>query len=249
MLRPWQQCLRKQKGKKAPATTFPALLFAKVKALGGDETKVHCLTWGCHRATNEYQHIKHVVLVGLLQAPLSSIIAIAHGTSGKPMSATVSPMDIETLRMSRIISDTLQAVGRGAIREMTFGGDVPSGCTLDVIASSVGPMGFKEPVHTLATMFPGAKVKRWYPRVATAKRDMNRAIADAAHSLIGEGNEVLVTSGDWARKAGYRARTLQRSMNTGLVRSLLGEEGFTVRKQGGRWLIRRESNSGAIAAA
>jgi hypothetical protein len=141
--------------------------------------------------------------------------------------------------MSRIIGDLLQAVGRGAVRQMTPEGDVPDGCTLDVIASCVGPMGFSNPVHTLATMFPGAKVHRWYPKVPTLKPNMERTFAGAAQSLLGHRNEAFVTSGEWAKKAGYSARTLQRAMNKTGINGVLAHDGLTVGKQGQKWLIRR----------
>lgn len=227
-----------RKGEKAPATTLPALIRSKVKAMGGDEERLHFLKWGGHRATNEYQHIKHVILIGILQAPLSTIIAMTYGTSSKPMRAKVSASDIEIMRMSRMIGDLNQAVGRSAVRQMTADGDVPLGCTVDLVASSVGPMGFKEPLKTLKAMFPCATVKTWHPRVSTAKPAMDLLVANAALSLLGDKSEILVTSGEWAGEAGYSTRTLQRSANKGLIISLLAEQGITLQKQGQKWLLR-----------
>ncbi len=201
------------------------------------QNKVHFITWGNHKATNEFQDIKHLVLVGVHQAPPSTIIAMIYGTRSKPMHALVSRIDTELMRMSRIIGDLSQAIGRGAVRQMTLNGDVPSGCTVDLIASSVGPMGFKNPLNTLQTMFPGATVKPWYPRIPTAKPSMDLLVVNAALSLLGDRCEVLVTSSEWANQAGYTTRTLQRSANKGVIFTLLNEHGVTARKQGQKWLL------------
>lgn len=238
-----------RKGEKAPATTLPASIQSKVRAMGGNENRVHFLTWGNHRATNEYQQIKHVILVGVLQAPPSAVIGMVYGTSGKPMHRTVNPMDIETMRMSRIIGDAVQAIGRGALRQMTADGDVPKGCTVDVIASSKGPMGFKEPLNTLATMFPGSTVKAWHPNVPAAKPNMDVLVADAALSILEGKSEVLVTSGDWATQAGYSVRTLQRVINRASIFSALREHDITAQKQGQKWLLRKVNDSEQLRAA
>jgi AraC-like DNA-binding protein len=238
-----------RKGESAPAATLRPLILAKVRALGGDESKLRFLTWGCHRATNEFQRFEHVILIGLLQAPLSAIIAMIYGTSGKRMDMTVSRIDIEIMRMSRIIGDAIQAIGRGAVRQMTAEGDVPHGCTVDLIASSVGPMGFKDPLNTLANMFPGATVKPWFPNIPAAKQSKDMLIADAARSLLGDKPEALITSGEWASQAGYSARTLQRGINKGVVKALLVAQGIIACKQGQKWLIQREDGAERLAAA
>ncbi len=238
-----------RKGDKAPATTLPASILAKVRARGGDAKKLHFVTWGAHKATNEFQHIKHVVLAGVHQAPPSTIIAMIYGTSSKPMHALVSRIDIELMRMSRIIGDLNQAIGRGAVRQMTPDGDVSRGCTVDLIASSVGPLGFKDPLNTLGTMFPGATVKAWYPTIPTAKPSMDRLVVDAALALLGDQCEVLVTSSEWADQAGYNARTLQRSANKGVIFTLLDEHGVTARKQGQKWLLSKNAEAAQLRAA
>src|SRR5262249_16466562 len=86
-----------RKGAKAPATTLPALVRARVREKGGNEELVQFLTWGNHKATNDFKNIKHVVLVGLHQAPLSTIVALVYGTSRRSMRASVSASDIEIM--------------------------------------------------------------------------------------------------------------------------------------------------------
>src|ERR1700730_17102400 len=117
------------------------------------------------------------------------------------------------MRMSRIAGDLNQAIGRGATRKM-IDGDVPEGCTVDIVGSSWGPMGFKKPLDTLEEMFPGAKVEEWYPQAPSTKSNSNMTTADIARELLGDQSEAVVTTGEWAAKAGYSPRTLQRIMNS-----------------------------------
>jgi hypothetical protein len=132
---------------------------------------------------------------------------------------------------------------------MTADGDIPHGCTVDVIASSVGPLGFKEPLDTLKTMFPGSVVKVWHPNIPTAKPGMDMLLVDAAHSLLGDKCEVLVTSNDWAFKAGYTPRTLQRRINKGLIFDLLAEHKISAHKQGQKWLLQNGKELKQLQAA
>jgi hypothetical protein len=225
-----------RKGAKAPATTLPALIRSKVRKLGGDEGCVRFLTWGTHKATNEFQNVRHVVLIGLHQAPLSTIIALVYGTSRRPMHARVSARDIEIMRMSRIVADLNQAIGRGAVRKMTPEGDVPEGCTVDLIASSWGPMGFKKPEETLKDMFPGLTIKPWYAQISAAEPS-KFVIVEAALSLLNGRQEGSISTGEWATEAGYSPRTLQRYLRTPAIADLLALRNVTLQKQGQKWVL------------
>jgi hypothetical protein len=152
----------------------------------------------------------------------------------------VSPADLEIMRMSQIIGDMNQAIGRGATRKMVDG-DVPEGCTVDIIGSSWGPMGFREPLVTLRSMFPGAKIEEWYPEIPSTKPDALVTTADAARELLGDQPKALCTTGEWSAKAGYSPRTLQRRMNSGEVLRILCARGIEVEKCGGRWLLKRSA--------
>lgn len=227
-------------GEKAPASTFCALVREKVRAMDGDTGLLRFRHYGLHVATNDFQDIKHVILVGIYQAPRSAIIAMVYGTSSKPMHAKISPTDLELMRMSRIVGDLNQAIGRGATRKM-IDGDIPTGCTVDIIGSSWGPMGFKDPLGTLSQMFPGAKVEEWYPRIPSVKPTAKITTVDAALELLGGLSEALVTTGEWAAKSGYDKRTLQRVMKSGEIVGLLGARGIAAEKCGARWLLKRKA--------
>jgi hypothetical protein len=194
-----------------------------------DEDRVADLHYGLHKATNEYRKIKHAVLVGVPQAPLTVIKSMVYGTKKEPMHADVSAADMETYRMSRIIGDINQAVGRTAIREMTPEGDVPIGCTIDIIASSWGPLGFKYPYGTLRKMFPGATIVPWEPRAAQSKRvKYKEPLIDAIVGLVGDKAEVTTTSEALGRMVGVTRRTVQRRLNNGELPAQLKKRGIAI---------------------
>jgi len=100
-------------------------------------------------------------------------------------------------------------------------------------------MGFKDPIGTLAEMFPGASVEEWYPSIPSIRPNGKILTVDAAVELLGNQSETLVTTDDWAAKAGYSPRTLQRIMNSGEIERLLGAHGIELEKRGGRWSLKR----------
>jgi hypothetical protein len=231
-------------GKKAPATTLRPLIEGKVRALGGNPELLRFITWGQHKATNDYQDIKHVIIIGVHQAPLPTIIGLVHGTLKIPMTAKVRSIDVELMRMSEIRSDLLQAIGRGASRNMV-NGDVPPGCTVDIIASSKGPMGFTNAKAELRQMFPSATVVPWEPKgKANGKEHIG---VEAAMQLLGQGEAITVTGAQWADKAGYKnPRTVRRWMNEGSLVKELTAQGITLEalagKGGGYRLAKRTSS-------
>src|SRR5262249_36156379 len=141
--------------------TLKPEIRSRVRAMGGNPDSIRFCQYGYHKGTNEYRDFKHAILVGVHQQPISSITSLVYGTSKARMSQLVSRVDIDLMRMSQVMGDIKQAVGRIAIRNMTPEGDVPPGCTVTVIASSHPSCGmcFHEPIKTLGEIFPGANIK------------------------------------------------------------------------------------------
>lgn len=192
-----------------------------VKANGGDLERLRFLTWGMHTATNEYKDVKHVILVGLLQLPPKDIIAMVYGTQHKAMHMPRSDKDVQTMRISQMIGDLNQAVGRGAVRYMTADGDVPPGCTLDIIASSHGAMGFNNPIGVLRNMFKHANVQKWWPKVIQTFKPIGQTSADiwmskAADQMLGQQQPcMMTTAAKWAKVAGVGLNTVLRRVKAG----------------------------------
>jgi len=225
------------KGEKAPATTLPDEIRKKVEALGGDVKRLHFRSWGRHKATNNCKDVKHVIVVGVLNVPMETIIGLVYGISELPMHASVSDPDIEAMRMSQVIGDLNQAVGRGATREM-IDHDVPEGTTLDIIASSHGGMPFRNPMATLKAMFPGASIKKWLPLDRDPRRadviERDAGLIEGAMGLLGDAPSVKVIDAVWAKAAGVNASTLRSRLKAGVLVAQLAARGIVVETVPGR---------------
>ncbi|CDX62378.1 hypothetical protein MPL1032_60032 [Mesorhizobium plurifarium] len=90
------------------------------------------LTWGRHLAVNDYAHVKHVIVVGLLRYTASQAEAMARASGGLKPTQHLTEPEIDAFHRSEIAHHLFQAAGRGAIRK-AVDGDVPIGCRLDVI--------------------------------------------------------------------------------------------------------------------
>src|SRR5262249_14319588 len=127
---------------------------------------------------------------------------------------------------------------RSAVRQMTPEGDVPEACTVDLIASSWGPMGFKDPEETLRAVFPGVTIKQWYPQISAAEPSKEFLIVEAALSLLNDRPQASISTGEWTTEAGYSPRTLQRYLKTQAVADLLAARGIGLQKQGQKWVLK-----------
>lgn len=128
---------------------------------GRTPPKLHFLTWGKHLATNQYAHIKHVIVDGLLQYPIATVEAMARGSGGLDATDEFDGEAIKTFHKGEMAHHVFQGVGRGASRK-ALNGDVPPGCKLDIIF----PMkAGKNSVDwsILQKAFPGAEITDWTP--------------------------------------------------------------------------------------
>ena len=132
----------------------------KITAEGGNAERLKAITWGWHTASNDFKNIKHVVVLGLLQYNAAANEAHWRAAARTPAIDDVKWEEVEALRQGEIAHHLFQGVGRGAVRK-TINGDVPEGCTLWVVFSTVGNMAIKQRV--LETCFPGATIRTWKP--------------------------------------------------------------------------------------
>jgi hypothetical protein len=220
-------------GNKAPSATLKPLIKSKVRELGGDpEQLLRFVTWGHHKATNDFQDIKHLIIVGVHQVPKSNIIGLVHGAQRLPMTEIASPSAVEEMRMSEMRSDLLQAIGRGASRNMTPECDVPPGCTVDLIASSRGPMGFSNAKAVLREMFPSATVVEWERPAETSAKDLHPTATEGALELLGLESTIVVTRAHLAKAAGCSPRTIQKWLNAGTLAKALSAKGMSLHAVG-----------------
>lgn len=123
----------------------------------GNKEHVHFLNWGRHMATNEYQHVRNVVLAGTLFYRPSQYEALGRLAAGMHPAEGVYPED----SLKRVVDGEsrhgiLQALCRASVRGCD--GEQAHECNAYIIAS----------VRTgipaaLPDLFPGCQVMRWQP--------------------------------------------------------------------------------------
>ncbi|MDQ0997021.1 hypothetical protein QFZ34_002203 [Phyllobacterium ifriqiyense] len=124
------------------------------------EAKVYFCNWGKHTATNQYAHIRHVILAGILQ--YNEAQYEAHGRAAKKAKTEeeFDDNDFQKTRFGEIAHNIFQAACRGEARK-TVNGDCPEGCHLYLIFSTDKKRGF--PRDGLSRIFPQAPIIDWLP--------------------------------------------------------------------------------------
>jgi hypothetical protein len=200
-------------------------IVEKVRTKGLDPGRLHWLTWGKHTATNDFAHIKHVVLIGLLQYPTAANESLLRACARKmPVSTPVHIEALEAMRNGEIDHHVLQAVSRGATRR-TVDGDVPPGCRLTCLFSSRGSKGVDP--KRLARLFPGATlVKSETPRTANSRGDANRlTCVMALMGLLGGETRVSFETKELLSEVPFERMTAQRFARDPKIKALLAEHG------------------------
>ncbi len=129
--------------------------------------KVHYRHWGTHTATNDYSHIKHVILAGILQYNTAQYEAYGLGAKGQDVHKPLTEEEFEEVRLGEIAHHILQASCRGYVRN-SEGEKCPDGCHLYVVFST--HKGTGTPQSLLTTVFPKAVVREWRPVFKVSKR-------------------------------------------------------------------------------
>ncbi|WP_349957392.1 PriCT-2 domain-containing protein [Rhizobium sp. ZPR3] len=122
--------------------------------------KVRFLTYGNHTATNEFAHVKHVVLAGILQYNEAQYEAYGRGAKKIQTDDEFSDNDLQSVRVGEIAHNIFQAACRGQVRKAE-NGDCPEGCHLWIIFPNDRKKGFSQ--NHLARVFPRAEIVNWEP--------------------------------------------------------------------------------------
>jgi hypothetical protein len=119
--------------------------------------------WGRnHHGTNDYAHVKNVILAGTLFYRPSYYESMGRLGSGFKSTERLTKGDFEDVMIGEHRHLFLQALCRGAVRQCI--GDVCAPCYAYIIASVKSGIG-----EALPYIFPGSKVARWKP-LGTALR-------------------------------------------------------------------------------
>lgn len=132
------------------------------------KARVHFCNWGKHTATNQYAHVKHVILAGILQYNDAQYEAVGRGAKRSSTDEDFSEDDYQRIRFGEIAHNIFQAACRGTVRK-SVDGDCPEGCNLYMIFSTDRKRGF--PRDGLEVIFPQATIKEWKPLGSPLGRD------------------------------------------------------------------------------
>ena len=125
--------------------------------LGVDQDKLHFITWGNHHATNQYSHIRNVILAGTLFYRTSHYEALGRlSAARRAEDGAYSASARDRMALGEHAHLVLQALCRGSVRVCVDGECAP--CDAYIITSARS--GIEE---ALPSIFPGCQVKPWKP--------------------------------------------------------------------------------------
>lgn len=143
----------------------------------GDRDRVKYLTWGNHHATNDYVHIKNVVLAGTLFYPPSTYEVRARASKALPAEVKLDDGDFKAIELGEHAHLVLQAACRGSVRKCVGAQCAP--CDLYLIADR--RTGIPE---DLRRIFPGCQVEQWEPIERPLKGKIRKAIEHLRQELV-----------------------------------------------------------------
>jgi hypothetical protein len=143
---------------------------AEVRALLRKPDNVSFLNWGRHNATNEFKHIRNVILAGTPFLPKSHLEALARLAAQRPTTdGRITEADLHSIEQGEHRHAILQAVARSAVRQCE--GERCPMTSAYIIAhprSGIGP-------KMLDSIFPGCRVVRWQPHTTALRGKAGKA--------------------------------------------------------------------------
>jgi hypothetical protein len=155
------------------------------KEFKGDPSRLKFITWGSHKATNDYKDVSNVVLAGLLHMPSAAYEAL--GRASKGLHAEDGPLpggDYTAIRQGEFKHDVFQALCRAAVRGLI--GDVCKPCEAYVIADAQTGIP-----NALSEIFPNCHVQRWAPFEVPLRGKAKAALDYVVRSLAGEPSRMV----------------------------------------------------------
>ena len=148
------------------------------------QDKIKFITWGRHKATNDYAHIDRVILAGILYYSSSQHEGLGRLAAGKPPEdGEYSKESINRVAIGELKHVILQGACRGAVR--LCDGDKCKPCKIYVMGSKQS--GVKE--QLFQELFPGSTYDFWRP----IKRELGGKVKAAMDYLIEKFRDLKVT--------------------------------------------------------
>jgi len=129
--------------------------FKELSGLITNPQRLTSLHWGNHHGTNDYRHIRKVLVLGLWRLPEPAYAAL-HAAAGGCLATAADRATLDTIRDGEHRHNLLQAICRSSVRNWTDG--LCGECEVFL----VGRLG-KEGKQLLQKTFPGARVGDWTP--------------------------------------------------------------------------------------
>lgn len=155
---------------------------AELRSLVKDKSRLQFAHWGNHCASNDYRHIKKVIVLGTWRKPDWVYGAMAMASSGLGYDEATSDVR-RVIRLSEQSHDLMQAVGRSNVRNV-----------VDGVAGDVEVYAFMTPEEGLeariGTTFPGCTVEAWQPIEKAASGQLAALISYLSSTLSMAGQKV-----------------------------------------------------------
>ena len=187
-----------------------------------DPSRVRFIHWGIHKATNEYNGVKRVMVVSQLLYPHSAYGAAYKAASGQSVSLA-SKEDLEALRRSEIQNHILQGVARSNVRNAD-----PNGKCGEAQVYIIGPAVTLDS-DMLKETFPGCSVVPWEPAPKKLTKQAAKLVDEILHQL--SGGVTSVAKKAVAEALSIKSPALSRHLRSGAVRERLKEEGIACERQ------------------
>jgi hypothetical protein len=202
--------------------------LAKVDA----DRNVHYLSWGHHTATNDFAHVRHVILAGVMNYSVPDFEATGRGAKAMPSTDMLSEDDFGSTRAGEVAHNIYQAACRGLVRH-SVEGSCPDDCHLYIIANRREDIGV--PPRLLEQTFPGASVRAWEPVQRLSGKE--QLLVD--HLKQREG---IVSKADLAQAINVTPKNFARNLSEG-VKACLSDAGVTLVEEQQTVTVTRSSPS------
>ncbi|WP_206240391.1 hypothetical protein [Novosphingobium terrae] len=154
----------------------------ELRGLVSNHERLSFLHWGNHHGTNQYRHIRRVIVLGLWRQPDTAYSAL-HIASGGPLDLATDGEVMKAMKAGEHRHHLLQAICRASVRNGTDGGQCGE-CEAYVID------GLRDAPALLQETFPGASVTPWLPEGEPLPRGVSGATMAIEAELQATGGKV-----------------------------------------------------------
>jgi hypothetical protein len=199
----------------------PHSVTQELRAMVPNPSRLSFLHWGNHHGTNDYRHIRRVVVLGLWRKPQSHYSAL-HIAAGGSLDSATDGETLDAIRTGEHRHDLLQAICRASVREGD--GSVCGDCTVYLVDRQ------KDAPSILQQTFPGASVKPWHPASAEMPEAALRCSLAIEECLREAGGRTVSKAAVRAR-LGVSRQAMCKTLATPALAAWMGRRGLAAIKR------------------